>query len=311
MITTITLNASIDKCYHISDLVCAGTVSRVDTVTNTAGGKGLNVARVIAACEEEVMASGFVGGYNGEYLIHLLEEDGIKHCFTKTGSETRSCINIIAADGSSTEYLEPGAAVKEDEIKNFLAQFDEILAKSDVITISGSMPKGVPLDFYATMISRAKEAGKKVILDTSGNALLEGMKAGPTMVKPNDEELEAILGIRILNREETIKAAKQLKEENQIEYVVVSLGSDGAMVVADDGIYHGRPPKLEAKNTVGCGDSMVAAFAVAMKRRYEIEKALTYAIAVSAANAINPGTGQVQKEDINAILPKVTIEKIS
>ncbi|MDO4942282.1 MAG: 1-phosphofructokinase [Lachnospiraceae bacterium] len=310
MITTITLNVSVDKCYSISDIVRPGTVSRVDAVRNTAGGKGINVARVARFCGEDTMAAGFVGGFNGDYVIDLIEKDGISHRFTKIASETRSCINILAADGSSTEYLEPGAPVSGEEIKQFLEDFSKIIEDSDIITISGSMPKGVPVDFYATMIRMVKAAGKKVILDTSGNALLEGIKAGPTMIKPNEEELEAILGIKIENRQQTIDAGKQLKDENGIEYVVISLGGDGAMLITNDAVYHGRPPKLEAKNTVGCGDSMVSAFAVAMKRGLTTEKALEYAVAVSAANAINPGTGSIRMSDVEEILPQVVIEKI-
>lgn len=309
MITTITLNVSVDKAYRIAGSIRPGTVSRVLECTNTAGGKGLNVARTVDFCGEEVTAAGFAGGFNGRYVEALLDQDGIRHDFTRIKSETRSCINILAEDGTSTEYLEPGAPVTEEEIRKFLDHFDQMVEESNVVTISGSVPKGVPDDIYAVMIRKIKEKGKKVILDTSGSCLKKGIQAGPTMIKPNKEELEAILETKIKNRGETIEAAKRMMQYG-IEYVIVSLGGDGALAVGKEGVFHGKPPKLNAVNTVGCGDSMVGAFAAAMKRNLPMEESLTYAVAVSAANAVNPETGHIRMKDVNDILPRVTAEQI-
>ena len=310
MITTVTLNVSVDKAYYIKGSVEPGTVARVQKCINTAGGKGLNVSRIIDFCGEEVLATGFSGGFNGAYVEDMLTKDGIKNKFTRTQAETRSCINILAEDETSTEYLEPGAPVSEEEVQTFLKDFDKILDQSDLVTISGSIPAGVPKDIYATLITQIKNKGKRVILDTSGDYLKEGIKAGPTMIKPNDEELEAVLGIKIENREQTIEAAKKMRETYGIEYVVVSLGGDGALVVCEEGVFHGKPPKLKAINTVGCGDSMVGAFAVALKQDKTIKDALTYAIAVSAANAVNPETGHIRMEDVDKIYPDVTINEL-
>lgn len=310
MITTITLNVSVDKSYYIKGSVQPGTVARVQKCINTAGGKGLNVSRIIDFCGEEVLATGFSGGFNGAYVEDMLTKDGIKNKFTKTQAETRSCINILAEDETSTEYLEPGAEVSKEEVLRFLKDFEEILEDSDLVTISGSIPAGVPKDIYAILIKKIKDHGKQVILDTSGDYLKEGIKAGPTMIKPNDEELEAVLGIQIENRDQTIEAAKKMRETYGIKYVVVSLGGDGALVVCDEGIFHGKPPKLKAINTVGCGDSMVGAFAVALKQKMNIKEALTYAIAVSAANAINPETGHIRMEDVKRIYPDVVIKEL-
>ena len=310
MITTITLNVSVDKSYYIKGSVQPGTVARVQKCINTAGGKGLNVSRIVDFCGEEVLATGFSGGFNGAYVEDMLTKDGIKNKFTKTQAETRSCINILAEDETSTEYLEPGAEVSKEEVLRFLKDFEEILDDSDLVTISGSIPAGVPKDIYAILIKKIKAYGKQVILDTSGDYLKEGIKAGPTMIKPNDEELEAVLGIKIENRDQTIEAAKKMRETYGIKYVVVSLGGDGALVVCEEGIFHGKPPKLKAINTVGCGDSMVGAFAVALKQKMNIKDALTYAIAVSAANAINPETGHIRMEDVKHIYPDVVIKKL-
>lgn len=308
MITTITLNVAIDKAYQVETFE-KGEVNRVKKCTNTAGGKGLNVAKVAKICGEEVVAGGFVGGHAGAYVEDMLKAEGVASNFVHTKNETRSCINILAADGSSTELLEPGAEVYPEEIQEFLNQFPGIVEKSDVITISGSVPKGIGTDMYGKLIEMAKEKGKKVILDTSGALLKEGILAKPTMIKPNTDEIEALLGISVKNREEVIASAKRLKEMG-IEVVVVSLGKDGALVVCEEGVYQGKPPKIETVNTVGCGDSMVAAFAVGFSRGYSMEETLRYAVAVSAANALTMATGNYKPEDRDKILPQVTIEKL-
>lgn len=309
MITTVTLNVSVDKAYKIKGPVRPGTVSRVEECRNTAGGKGLNVARIADLCGEAVTAAGFVGGFNGGYVKQMLEEDGISNHFTEVKSETRSCINILAEDGTSTEYLEPGAPVDQEEWAAFLNDFRMLVSKSQMVAISGSIPKGLRKDCYRDMIKEVKSQGKQVILDTSGEYLKEGIKAVPTMIKPNQEELEALLGIKIQTRKELIEAGKELRDLG-ISYVVISLGADGALMICEDGVYHGKPPRLKALNPVGCGDSMVGAFAAAFTRKKPAREALAFAVAVSAANAMNPGTGKFRKEDLDEILPGVQVEKI-
>ena len=308
MITTVTLNVAIDKAYRV-ETVNKGEVNRVQTCSNTAGGKGLNVAKVVNICQEDVVATGFVGGHAGAYVEDMLKEQKVPSDFVHTKNETRSCINILAEDGTSTEFLEPGAEISQEEMEQFFDKFQELIEKSQVITISGSVPKGVPKDAYAKMVAMVKEQGKKVILDTSGELLKEGIEALPTMIKPNQDEIEALLGISVHNREELIESAKKIQEKG-IEIVVVSLGGDGAFVVTKDGVLHGQPPKIQPINTVGCGDSMVAAFAVGLAREYSMEETLKYAVAVSAANALTMQTGHYHTQDRDEILKKVTVSKL-
>lgn len=290
MITTVTLNASIDKAYYMEKIIENGTVMRVAVVRNTAGGKGLNVARNVKLCGEKVHATGLVGGYNGKYLESLLKKDEITYEFEHIKGETRSCINILDPKYKSTEYLEPGCEVSAEEEESFLAHFPEIIRDSDVVTLSGSVPKGISKEIYRKLVELAKESGKQVILDTSGELLEQGMKGTPTMVKPNQDELELLFHTRIESREQVIRYAKEIHEKG-IPYVVISLGGEGALLVCDKGVFQGIPPKVEVENTVGCGDSMVAAFAVAFSRKYEPKEALAYAVSVATANAMSPNTG--------------------
>lgn len=308
MITTITLNVAVDKAYVIGKLE-DHTVMRVKKCTNTAGGKGLNVTKVVHLCGEDVQATGFVGGFNGSYVESMLEKQGIASKFVHVAGETRSCINILDEDGGSTEFLEPGEPVTEQEIQKFVETYDGLARDSDVITISGSVPQGVDVSFYKKLIEKAKNSGKKIVLDTSGKLLKESIKACPTMIKPNTDEIEDLLGIKVTNREELIDGAKKLHDMG-IPVVVVSLGGEGALVVSKEGIFHGKPPKIEVVNTVGCGDSMTAAFAVAFARKLSIQEALKYAVAVSAANAMTMETGSFKQEDFQVIFEKVEVQKL-
>lgn len=310
MITTVTLNASVDKAYHMEKKIENGTVMRVQACHNTAGGKGLNVARVIKICGEDVQATGFAGGFNGKYLQKMVEEDGIKQDFVPVQGETRSCINILDPGYTSTEYLEPGCNITKEEEENFLEKFPQIIKDSDIVTISGSIPKGLGTDIYKRIVELAKQQGKQVILDTSGETLKLGLEGQPTMVKPNKEEMEALFGIKIKDRQDVICGAKKIYDMG-IENVVISLGGEGALLVCEDGIFLGKPPKVDVVNTVGCGDSMVAAFAVGMARKQQKEECLKYAVAVATANALSDSTGNFEPGVRDEIYKNVVIEKIA
>ena len=179
MITTVTLNASIDKAYVMERAIENGTVMRVKEVRNTAGGKGLNVAKVARICGADVQATGFAGGFNGQYLEDLARRSDVETRFFHVEGETRSCINILDPKYGSTEYLEPGFDVKAEDVDRFLEEFPSIIDGSSVVTMSGSAPRGVPADIYKKLTGIMKQAGIKVILDTSGSYLSESLSGCP------------------------------------------------------------------------------------------------------------------------------------
>ncbi len=292
---------------------------RVKEVRNTAGGKGLNVAKTVKICGAEVQATGFAGGYNGRYLEDLAGRSGVRTRFFHVDGETRSCINILDPRYGSTEYLEPGFDVKKEDVENFLKEFPSITAGSSVVTMSGSAPVGVSADIYRRLIKAVRKAGPskdesgagiRVILDTSGKYLAEGLSACPDLIKPNEDEIEALLGIRANGYEDAARCAEQLHEKYGLPAIVISLGAKGAVLFCGEGIFCGKPPALTPVNTVGCGDSMTAAFAVAMERSMKAREALSFALAVSAASALSPFTGEFDRAVFERIRGEVTVNEL-
>lgn len=309
MLLTVTLNASVDKLYLLEKNTL-GTVMRVRETRNSAGGKGINVSRVAAQLGESVTAMGFVGGHTGHYFEALLAQQGITHAFTPVAAEMRNCINCWDLScGQSTEYLETGAPVTEQEANRFLEDFAMRLPAANVVTISGSMPRGLNDDFYATLVRLCHHAQKPVLLDASGSALGQALPAAPDLIKPNVDELEALLGHCPRTFTEQVDAVRALHQAG-ISCAALSLGAEGVLLACAEGVYHGVPPRIEPKNTVGCGDSMVAGFAVGLARGLPIAERIRLAVAVATSAALAIGTGEFADADLQAILPKVMIHKL-
>ena len=309
MILTITMNPSIDKLY-LMESIQPETVMRVKEVHNTAGGKGLNVSRVAAKLKEPVTAMGFTGGFNGRYLEAMLASSRVTPAFTHVDSETRSCINCWdLSNGRSTEYLEPGEPVGEEAVARFMTDFKAQLPRADVVTISGSTPAGVPQDFYRGLIRACREAGIPVLVDTSGSRLIAAVEENPTLIKPNTDEIAQLTGRQLAGEGERIRALEEIRQGG-VPNVVLSLGGDGALLACGEGVFHGCPPKIIPRNTVGCGDSMLAGFAVGFARKLPMEETFRIALAVSAASALSLFTGDFDPADYERLSPLVTIEKI-
>lgn len=309
MILTVTLNAAIDKRYVV-DGFCIGEVNRVKRCTYTPGGKGLNVSKPLAIAGAKVIATGFVGGHAGVYIEESLKPLGIKSAFFHLKEESRSCINIWDEKNEiQTEFLEPGFTVSMEDFEQFIEQFEELVKQADVVAMSGSVPKGLNGAAYQRLIKIVKGLGKKVILDSSGTLLEMGIEAGPTMIKPNLDEIQMLTGKHCDSLEEMIQAAREI-HKNGVEIVAVSLGKDGSFVVCDTGVYRATVPHIDAVNTVGCGDSMIAGFALGLSEGLPVEEILRKASAISAAAALREETGFYIPEDMERILPDVTICRI-
>ena len=309
MILTVTLNAAIDKRYVVENYQI-GEVNRVKECAYVAGGKGLNVSKTATIAGADVLATGFVGGHAGEYIVEAVEKQGVATDFIRVNGESRSCINIYdTVNKTQTEFLEPGVVVSEEEQRAFYLKFHELLAKCDVVAMSGSVPKGIGTDMYPKLVEMAKAAGKKIIVDTSGALLDEVVKAKPNMIKPNIDEIRLLTGKPIIDRAELIEAGIELQKSG-IERVVISLGADGSLMFVDEGVYQAIVPKIDAVNTVGCGDCMTAGFAISFEKNMPPEEALRFASATSAASAMREETGYFVKEDMEALFNQIESNKL-
>jgi len=307
VILAIAMNPAIDKVYAVDDFT-VNKIFRAKSMAATAGGKGLNVARVARTLGETVMVSGFVGGSAGQFINNQLRKIGIISEFVQVDGETRTCINILdEKNGTSTEVLEPGPIIAPDEYRNFLQRFEGLLDDCDVITASGSLPQGVPASSYRELISIARTKGKKFILDTSGEYLREGIKEGPFMVKPNQHELSQVMGYNISSRDDCIRALKQLKKAG-VCLPVATLGDKGCVAALHDGIYHFYSPPIKVVSPVGSGDAFVAGCAVALSRGREPVDVIKLGMACGMANTQFFETGMVSNELVDRFLKSIQIE---
>lgn len=301
MILTVTLNPTIDKAYVVDRLV-PGDVIRVKETRQTAAGKGIQVSKVARLLGEDTTATGFLGGHSGDYINQFLTDAGVETDFLPVSADTRTCINVDdLSTGRITELLEPGAMVSREKQEDFLLHFSKLVKSCGIAVVSGSVPAGIDENYYPELVRIAKEAGKKIILDTSGKLLAKGIDSCPTVIKPNRQELMELLGREIHTQDEIIEAAQEIRKRG-IEMVVVSLGKDGAMFVTEDEVYWGTTPDIKIVNTVACGDSMVAGIAVGMVRNYPLKETIRLAMAVSTANALRKETGFFLKEDLFQLL---------
>lgn len=289
-VLTVTLNAAIDKRYDV-DRITVGQVQRIGRVLASAGGKGLNVARSALHCGQQVVATGFVAGFAGQFVTGQVAALGMRDEFIRVAGETRTCINIIDATGTSTEFLEPGVTVIADDLAALAARFEELLAGVDVVTLSGSAPSGCPEDVYAPLIVAARRAGRPVILDTSGALLRTGLAAAPTLVKPNRQELAALVGAELEDLAAVVAAARSICAQGP-KWVVVSLGADGAVAVSATRAVHSTAPEVVVRNPVGCGDVLVGGLASGLAHALDVDQAMPLAVRVSAAAAAHPETGR-------------------
>lgn len=309
MILTVTMNPSIDISYPLETLHL-DTVNRVDKVSKTAGGKGLNVTRVLAEIGDPVSATGLIGGSTGQFILDHLDQEIGKEFFEIQG-ETRNCIAILH-EGQQTEILEKGPSVSEEEGQAFLDHYETLLPDVAVVAISGSLPAGLPLDYYSQLVERAKKAGKPVVLDCSGASLEKALVAPvqPTVIKPNNEELSQLLGYEVTTDLDQLKEVLQSDLFKGIEWVIVSLGADGAFAKHGDVFYKVDIPKIEVVNPVGSGDSTVAGISAALSSGKDDAALLTHAMVLGMLNAQEKITGHVNMAHYDDLYQNIIVKEV-
>lgn len=241
-------------------------------------------------------------------IKQLLDRMGIGHDFVSVPGESRVCLNILDEEnGISTELLEPGPTVDPQALAQMEEKIREHAAKSRIVCFSGSLLTGVPKDFYVKLVSIAKEAGAYVILDASGDALRFGLEAGPDMIKPNEEEVEGLLGIHVQDEAALQKAVETLLQKYGMDRISVSLGGAGSMVASQAGTFRVETPKVDVVNTVGCGDSYVAGMAVSLAKGLSLEEGLALASAAGTSNAMTDEAGLIEPDEVERLRGQVRI----
>jgi tagatose 6-phosphate kinase len=307
VIITVTLNAALDVTYQVPSLL-PHTTHRVLDTAERPGGKGVNVARVLAALGHRTTVTGFAGGPAGEELRRGLAAAPhaalLADALVPVAGATRRTVGVVdTATGDTTMFNEPGPTVSPAEWAAFLARYGELLSGGDAeaVALCGSLPPGVPVGAYADLVREARSAGVYVLLDTSGEPLRRGLAARPDLIKPNADELAGLTGFS-----EPARAALDARRRGA-RTVAASLGAEGMLAVTEEGGWRALPPCRLAGNPTGAGDSAVAGLLSGRVEGLPWPQRLARAVALSAATVVAPAAGEYDPDAYAELLPKVQV----
>ncbi|MFE9424811.1 1-phosphofructokinase family hexose kinase [Kitasatospora sp. NPDC006697] len=285
MILTVTLNAALDLTYGVDGLR-VGASTRVAEVAERAGGKGVNVSRVLRALGVDTTVTGLAGGATGRALRRELAAAGLPDAMAEVAAESRRTVAVVDRRADrTTMLLEPGPQVTPAEWARFTGSFAPLAAGADAVVLSGSLPPGVPADGYAQLLRIARRRGLPVLLDAEGEPLLAALPERPTLIKPNADELAATTG------ESDPPAAIARLRAAGAGSVIASLGAEGLLAVTPEGSWRARPPARITGNPTGAGDAAVAALAAGLVAGLPWPALLARAVALSAAAVAAPLAG--------------------
>lgn len=300
MIYTVTFNPSLDYIVTVDDLKI-GEVNRTSEEFMFPGGKGINVSIVLKNLGTDSVALGFMAGFTGKEIERLLDEQNVHSDFIPV-DEGISRINVKLRSHEETEVNGMGPAIKDKDIRLLYDKLDKIVS-GDTLIISGSIPSVMPGTMYEDIMEHLEGRGIRIVVDATRDLLTNVLKFHPFMVKPNNHELGEIYGVKLTTKEETIPYAKKMQEAGAVN-VLVSMGNNGALLVAEDGtVYQSDTPGGEVKNTVGAGDSMVAGFVDGYLRTGDYEKAFYEGLCTGSASAYSDFLAT--KDGVNFLLKKI------
>jgi 6-phosphofructokinase 2 len=308
MVYTVTLNPSLDRTLWV-DRIQPDDANRIEQEQRYAGGKGIDVSKVLTTLGITNRALGLIGGFAGEELEGRLLNEGIGCDFARISGETRT--NIIVNDmstGKQIVFSDKGPEVKPYELMQIIHKIER-LDHPDIVVISGSLPPGVHPEIYRKIVEMAKTRGAMVILDTDGDALKVGIQATPDAIKPNIHELSRLVDAELEEMDEIMRAARGVRQKG-IGMVLVSMGAKGILLVGEKEQYLASPPEVTVKNTIGAGDSAVAGFVYGLAEGKGLKEALIYAVAAGTATTLRPGTALCQKDDFLRLVPEIRVNHL-
>ncbi|MGY3756214.1 1-phosphofructokinase family hexose kinase [Helcococcus kunzii] len=309
MIITITPNPAIDIAYFIEDFKI-DNIHKVSKIFKTAGGKGLNVSKVLKILGSDILATGFLGGNSGNYIRNELERIGIKNKFIDTNGETRTTYSINDnLNGTTTEIREAGPTISKSENEKFFEYLSSMDDEGNIFACSGSLPNGLDSGFYDRMLDILEN--NKVIIDTSGANLRHivfDAKKKPYAIKPNIDEIRDLFGEKI----DSMSKRDILEQEafKNIPIVIISLGKDGCVAKIHNKYYECKVPKIESINPVGSGDSSIAGLAYSISNNLSEVDTLKYSMACGVLNALEEEIGHINIDNLEATLEKIMVNEI-
>lgn len=310
MILCINANAAIDKTviinrFHLNE------IHRPQSVISLPGGKGANVAKALKRLGEAPLISGWLGGFNGRFIEAGLQADGIDTAFVYVDFESRTCLSILdPEEGTLTEIYERGDPIPANKVEELETAFRRLVGACSAVTLSGSLPPGVPVGFYARLASIANEANVPVFLDSGGDALKQGVQGSkPYLIKPNIKEFAELAGRKaeeLTGPDEPARLAVEMS--NRYETIVaLSMGGEGLLVANRRETFRVAPPRIPIKSAVGSGDCLLAGITYGVTHGFSLPEAARYGVAAGTANALSVGAGMFSIDDFMHVLAQTEI----
>lgn len=311
MILVLCANAGIDRTYEVSNF-SVGMYHQPRRFRVLPGGKGINVARVLRQLGHEVVVTGFAGGHIGNALTSMLRADGVRTDFVRIIEESRVCLNIVEeGTRTQTQLDEVGPLVSPTELSSLNQHWTRLLRHARMVVIAGSAPRGVPFDVYVDLIFAAKEHRLPIVVDVHEPYLSSAVQAGPTILKPNLNELSVLSGSDLPVPSGVVQASRELLRHG-IKMVLTSLGKQGAIAVTSEaGEWWAQPPTTETVSDVGSGDAMVAGLVHASTIRATLQSRLRWAVAAGSANAAQLGAGTCTMAEVEKLVDHVQVQQLS
>ncbi|MBI1257851.1 MAG: hexose kinase [Chloroflexi bacterium] len=307
MILCVTANAAIDKTAVISPFRL-DQIHRAGNVLALPGGKGCNVARALKQLGEPSLVTGWVGGFAGQFIENGLNQEGIETAFVHAEDESRTCLSILdPVNHTMTEIYEKGAAISAEKLGELIDWFRGNVMHYQAVVLAGSLPAGVPTDFYAQLIEIAHQVNIPVYLDGSGEALKKGLQVHPALIKPNQQEFADLVDSELKSVNDYLLAAQKISIQYETT-VIVSLGEAGAIGVFRSLTYQALPPPVEFVSAVGSGDSLLAGIIFSTLRGGSLKEQVRCGVAAGTANTLQLGAGIFTAEQFEQIYAQVTFK---
>lgn len=314
MIAAVCMNPCFDRTVEV-DGIRIGEVNRVRASRMDVGGKGVNVARAASRLGLDTLCVGVMGRENAQRYTDMMEEEHIAHRFMEIDGSIRTNMKIVSRNGKPvTEINDVGAPMTGEDVAHFLSLAVSAAKDSDWCVLTGSIPPGCPQTVYRDLIDAL--GGERCVLDADGETLVLGCEARPFLIKPNLSELEGIMGMPMNDLGDVMEGAKRFLDMG-VQNVVVSMGSEGAVLVVQDAksplgslAYFAPAIDVEVKSTVGAGDAMVSGLLYGLERTGDIREAFRFGVAAGTASVMTEGTQMIRLSDFEALLDQVLVQEV-